>query len=89
MDGEVVKQTGFLQKMKEYNLTKEEREGLENRHLLIKQYQYLIHCINEEIITYTNLTVCKRVGLKEGQGYKLSPDNKKIILEDNDTVKTK
>lgn len=71
---------------KEYNLTKEEINGLESRQAEIKRLQYLIHCINEEIIGYTNITVCKRIGMKLGQGYKLSKDNKKIEVQD-DTAK--
>lgn len=63
---------------KTYNLTEEEKNGLDSRQAEIKRLQYLIHCINEEIVTYTNMTVCQRVGMKVGQGYKLSPDNKTI-----------
>lgn len=72
---------------KEFNLTEDEKNGIDSRQAEIKRLQYLIHCINEEIVTYTNMTVCKRIGMKIGQGYKLSPDNTKIFV-DYDTAKT-
>lgn len=67
---------------KTFNLTEDERTNIEARQTIIKQYQYLIHVINEDIVQYTNFTVCPRVGLKEGQAYKLSPDNKTITVDD-------
>lgn len=70
---------------KTYSLTEDERNGIETRQAEIKRLQYLIHCINEEIVTYTNMTVCKRIGMRLGQGYKLSPDNKIIEVQDEDT----
>lgn len=74
--------------IKTYNLTVEETGNIENRQSLIKQYQYLIHVINEDIVAYTNFSICPRIGLKEGQTYKLSPDNKTIVV-DYDSIKTK
>ncbi len=75
--------------MKTYNLTNDETVNIDSRQSIIKQYQYLIHTINQDIQLYMDAVVLKRLAVKEGDKYKLSPDNKKVEVEDNEEKKDK
>ena len=78
-----------MKKSKVFSLSDDERTSIDSRQSVIKQYQYLIHVINADIQAYLNFVVCPREGIKEGEAYKLSPDNKTIVLEEDDPSKAK
>jgi hypothetical protein len=75
--------------MKKYTLTKIETSNINARQQKIKEYQYLIHVINMDIQAYLQFEVVKRIGLKEGVGYKLSEDNTTITVEEDHATSTK
>ena len=65
---------------KTYSITADEKANIDSRQALIKQYQYIIHVINADIESYLNFVVAKRLGIKEGEKFSLSPDNKTITI---------
>lgn len=69
-----------VKKEKTYSLTADEKANIDSRQALIKQYQYIIHVINADIESYLNFVVAKRLGIKEGEKFALSPDNKSITV---------
>ena len=65
---------------KNYSLSEVEVANIESRQGLIKQYQYIIHVINSDIKAYIEFSILPRLGIKEGQTYKLSEDNKTVTI---------
>lgn len=61
-------------KSKTYSLNDSEKRNIESRQELIKQYQYLIHLVNNDIVGYIKYGVYPRIGVEEKENYTLSPD---------------
>ena len=75
---------------KQYFLSEDEKNNVDSRQQLIKQYQYIIHVINADISSYMRFVVLQRLKIPEMTPYSLSADNTSLIVEDHaDTSKTK
>ncbi len=67
-----------------YHLTEEEKLNVESRQQMIKQYQYLIHVINSDIVGYVKFGIYPRLSLKPDQEYTLSQDNSELTIKEAD-----
>ena len=74
---------------KTFHLTELEQSNLESRYSLIKQYQYLIHVLNNDIVGYVKLAVYPRLSIDQDKDYVLSPDNKELTIKENNATTSK